>query len=118
MCEGEYNSLGLGIAGMHGSIQERLINLYGCTGERKVGETFDYSENYLKSDNKHTFIVREIDSLEYKGATYNCACFLCAMNERCTKDFLYCSGECYHEWREDGKILYFEEVVNKEEDEK
>jgi hypothetical protein len=40
------------------------------------------------------------------------------MNERCTKDFLYCSGECYHEWRKDGKIVYFEEVVNKEEDKK
>ena len=105
----------LGIAGMKGTIRDRQMTLYGCTGERKVGETFDYSENYLKPDNKRTFIVRETDSLEHDGRIYNCACFLCAMNERCTKDFLYCSGECFWDWRKDSKIVYFEELLGKDE---
>ena len=99
----------LGIAGMKGTIRERQMTLYGVQGERKVGEEFNYSENYLKPDDGKTYVVCETDSLEHEGRLYNCACFLCCMNRRCSKDFLYVAGECFWDWRKDGKIIYFKE---------
>ena len=104
----------LGIAGMKGTVRERQMTLYGVQGERRVGEEFNYSENYLKPGEGRTYVVRETDTLEHDGCLYNCACFLCCMNSRCTKDFLYVAGECFHDWRKDGRIVYFEEKKSDE----
>lgn len=82
--------------------KDNLQNLYGVQGERPVGDEFSY--------NAKTFVVKEATSLSHNGRIYNCACFLCCQNEKCVHDFRYCSGECYSEWRKDGKSVYFEEV--------
>lgn len=94
-----------GIAGMHGSIEERQKTIYGVQGERKPGEEFQY--------NGKAYVVREVSDLKHNGIIYNCACFSCVMNEHCIKDFQYASGECYHKWRKDGKSVNF---ILKEED--
>lgn len=104
----------LGIAGMKGNIRDRQMTLYGVQGERKVGEEFNYSENYLKPGEGKTYVVRETDSLEHDGRLYNCACFLCCINGKCCKDFQYVAGECFWDWRKDNKIVYFEEIKKDE----
>ena len=97
--------INLGIVGMHGSIKDRQFTLYGCTGERNIGEEFQFNDKI--------YVVCESETLLHEGRLYRCPCFLCAMNQKCNRDFLYASGECYWDWRKDGKYVYFKEKEEK-----
>ena len=93
------------LVGKLGNINERIIDEYSIQGERAVGDEFQY--------NDEKYVVEESDTLEHDGRIYNCACFKCVMNEKCTRDFLYCAGECYGVWRKDSKNVYFKKKEKK-----
>lgn len=94
------------LVGRLGNINERFIDEYSLPGERKVGEEFQF--------NDEKYVVVERDTLEHEGRKYNCACFRCDMQYKCTRDFLYCSGECWSNWRSDSKSVFFKKVMKEE----
>ena len=101
------DSLINGIAGMHGTIEERIWERYGGYGARKSGDTFQYNDEIYK-------VCEEQQPLVHNGVIYNCPCYRCCRNEHCAPDFLYASGDCYSKFRKDGKSVYFKKTTKEQ----